>query len=40
MEVDFLTDFCSWLYNKKLTFIKLMPPQALEAGLPTNDNEE
>lgn len=36
MEVDFLSDFCSWLYRKKLTHIKMMKPEALEAGTALN----
>lgn len=36
MEIDYLTDFCNWLHSKKLTSIRLIPPQALETGLNNN----
>ncbi len=36
MEIDYLTDFCSWLHTKKLTHIKLLKPEALEAGTMLN----
>jgi hypothetical protein len=32
LEVDYLTDFCGWLNKKKLTHIKLLQPEELEAG--------
>ena len=32
LEIDYLSDFCKWLNKKKLTYIKLLKPEALEAG--------
>jgi hypothetical protein len=37
MEIDFLTDFCQWLNKKNLTHIKLLKPEAIEAGTVLNE---
>jgi hypothetical protein len=33
LEVDFLVDFCQWLYKKSLSYVRLMKPEVLEAGV-------